>query len=50
MDQETVEELQERVEQQSKVVELLKCELEDLEHRRAEFVQLVVQLQRKGLL
>lgn len=45
---ENEEDLLEQQDQQDRVTQLLKSELEDLHHRREQFVQLVVQLQRKG--
>ena len=42
------EDLLEQQDQQDRVTNLLKSELDELRHSRDEFVQLVVQLQRKG--
>jgi len=43
-----MDELLEQEDQQSRVVDILKRELDELRHKREEFLQLVVQLQRKG--
>ena len=43
-----MDELLEQEDQQSRVVDVLKRELEEFRLKREEFLQLVVQLQRKG--